>query len=233
MILPVASVEKQVQKVELFRDLISTPFQGDINAICWSRSLVGDFSEIVNLVVLEGNMSELDEEDLLEMQVSESGQQAREILIADLKNLRDMGASPILNVIQHYERDDYYPFFSTDVYSFHVDRSPIPTNTFLCTYFGASSEIIANTQAEQKIQIPEIRAELQKLHHGSEADFSLFLTENFFDLHYQPKPNASIIDLGIGHIWRLAVDHPQSEVLPCIHRAPKEKNGERRLLLIC
>lgn len=137
MILPVASVEKQVQKVELFRDLISTPFQGDINAICWSRSLVGDFSEIVNLVVLEGNMSELDEEDLLEMQLSESGQQAREILIADLKNLRDMGASPILNVIQHYERDDYYPFFSTDVYSFHVDRSPIPTNTFLCTYFGA------------------------------------------------------------------------------------------------
>ncbi len=101
MIFPVASVEKQVQKVELFRDLISTPFQGDINAICWSRSLVGDFSEIVNLVVLEGNMSELDEEDLLEMQLSESGQQAREILIADLKNLRDMGASPILNVIQH------------------------------------------------------------------------------------------------------------------------------------
>ena len=24
------------------------------------------------------------------------------------------------------ERDDSYPFFPTDVYSFHVDRSPVP-----------------------------------------------------------------------------------------------------------
>lgn len=233
MIFPVASVEKQVQKVELFRDLISTPFQGDINAICWSRSLVGDFSEIVNLVVLEGNMSELDEEDLLEMQLSESGQQAREILIADLKNLRDMGASPILNVIQHYERDDYFPFFPTDVYSFHVDRAPIPTSTFLCTYFGEASDILPNSQGIQKILVPEIRAELRKIHGDSEAGFEDFLKENFFDLHYQELTNAEPINLGIGHLWRLAVDHPESPVLPCLHRAPKEKNGQKRLLLIC
>ena len=41
------------------------------------------------------------------------------------------------------------------------------------------------------------------------------------------------VRLGLGHLWRLAVDHPQQKVLPCIHRAPLEKEGEYRLLLIC
>jgi hypothetical protein len=31
----------------------------------------------------------------------------------------------------------------------------------------------------------------------------------------------------------LAVDHPESQVPPCIHRAPKEKSGQNRLLMIC
>jgi len=43
------------------------------------------------------------------------------------------------------------------VYSYHVDRSPIATDTFLCTYHGAASDLIANEQALQKILIPEIR----------------------------------------------------------------------------
>ena len=51
--------------------------------------------------------------------------------------------------------------------------------------------------------------------------------------HYQPKPDAQPINLGIGHIWRLAVDHPTQKVLPCVHRAPVENDGEYRLLLIC
>lgn len=55
----------------------------------------------------------------------------------------------------------------------------------------------------------------------------------FFDLHYQPKAHAQPINLGIGHIWRLAVDHPTQKVLPCVHRAPVENDGEYRLLLIC
>jgi hypothetical protein len=29
------------------------------------------------------------------------------------------------------------------------------------------------------------------------------------------------------------VDHPEQQVLPCVHRAPLENNGEYRLLLIC
>lgn len=151
----------------------------------------------------------------------------------DLNQLRNHGASPILNLIKCYDRDDHFPFFPTDVYSFHVDRSPIPTDTFLCTYYGESSEIISNSQAEQKILIPEIRNELQKLYRGPAEGFDSFLREHFFDLHYQAKPDARPVSLGIGNIWRLAVDHPESKVLPCVHRAPNEEVGVCRLLLIC
>ena len=64
--------------------------------------------------------------------------------------VREHGTSPILNVITTYERDVDYPFFPTDVYLFHVDRSPVPFDTFLCTYYGESSDILPNDQAEKK-----------------------------------------------------------------------------------
>lgn len=53
-------------------------------------------------------------------------------------------------MITTYERDVDYPFFPTDVYLFHVDRSPVPFDTFLCTYYGESSDILPNDQAEKK-----------------------------------------------------------------------------------
>lgn len=38
---------------------------------------------------------------------------------------------------------------------------------------------------------------------------------------------------GIGNLWRIAVDHPESPVPSCIHRAPANLRGGRpRLLLI-
>lgn len=225
--------ENQIQSVTTFQDLVSTPFQDEINAICWRRNLTGDFSEIVKKLELYENITVIDEKDLFELQLSEQGQLAREILLNDLKLLKVHGASPVLNLIKCYDRDNTYPFFPTDVYSFHVDRSPVPCDTFLCTYHGESSEILPNSQAEQKILVPEIRKELKKLFHGSEEEFESFLSENFFDLHFEAKPDASPISLGLGHIWRLVVDHPESKVLPCVHRAPMEKTGEYRLLLIC
>ena len=222
-----------VHCVTNFNDLAAAPFDGEINAVCWARNLTGDFSEIVNKVALSGNITEVGPEELLELQLSEQGQLARAILLNDLKILTAHGASPVLNVIKYYDRDDDLPFFSTDVYSFHVDRSPLPTDTFLCTYHGASSEILPNSQGQKKVLIPEIRDELKKLYHGTDEGFEPFLKEHFFDLHYQAIPNARPISLGLGHLWRLAVDHPGSQVPACIHRAPKEKPGENRLLLIC
>jgi hypothetical protein len=228
-----SDTDNQIYNVLNFKDLVSTPFKGKINAMCWTRNLIGDFSEIAKKIALNENMAELNMEELRELQLSEQGKLARKILLNDMSSLKAHGASPTLNIIKNYDRDDAFPFFPTDVYSFHVDRSPIPTDTFLCTYHGASSDILPNSQAIQKIQIPEIRAKLKKLFGESDKGFESFLTEYFFDLHYQAKPNAQTINLGIGNLWKLAIDHPKSKVLPCLHRAPKEKKGENRLMIIC
>ena len=229
---PVAE-DNQVHYVSNFEAFVATSFHGAMNAVCWKRELKGDFSEIVNKVEAAENVTTLEPQDLLALELSEQGQLAREILLNDLKLLESLGASPVLNVIKQYERDDSYPFFPTDVYSFHVDRSPIPVDTILCTYYGDSSEIVPNSQVQQKILVPEIRNELQKLYNGPEEGFETFLSEHFFDLHYQAKPDAEIVNLGIGHLWKLAIDHPDNKSLPCVHRAPEEKSGKRRLLLIC
>ncbi|MCD0457293.1 DUF1826 domain-containing protein [Chryseobacterium sp. LC2016-27] len=223
----------QVGVVSSFSELINTKFKGKVNAICWSRDLKGDFKEIVSQLQLKENITEISVEDLLALQLSEKGILARDIILNDLQLLTDIGASPVLNLLKNYERDDEFDFISTDVYSFHVDRSPIGTDTFLCTYYGASSDIISNDQVEQKILIPEVREKLRELHDGPEAEFETFLKEYFFDLHYQARSNAKPVNLGVGNLWRLAVDHPSQEVLPCVHRAPVENDGEYRLLLIC
>lgn len=216
-----------------FQDLVSTPFSGVINAICWSRQLTGDFSEIVGKLALSGNITTIEQEELQELQLSEQGQLAREIILNDLAALKAHGASPTLNVISYYDRDDTFPILPTDVYSFHVDRSPVPTDTFLCTYYGDPSDILPNSQGKKKVLIPEIRDELKKLYDGADEGFETFLSDNFFDLHYQATTDARPVSLGVGHLWRLAVDHPESQVPPCIHRAPEERSGQNRLLLIC
>lgn len=230
---PAFSDNNQVRVVTTFSELVNTTFQGEINAICWNRDLLGDFKEIVSKLELKENITEVSTEDLLALQLSEKGILARDIILNDIQLLTDFGASPSLNLLKNYERDQDLDFISTDVYSYHVDRSPIETDTFLCTYHGAASDIISNDQVEQKILIPEIREKLKALHDGPEAEFETFLQEYFFDLHYQPKPNSEPVNLGSGHLWRLAVDHPTQQVLPCVHRAPVEKDGEYRLLLIC
>ena len=223
----------QIHFVHTFQELVSIPFHGEMNSICWKRKPQGDFSEITTKLELNGNITTIELDELFELELSKQGQLARETLVNDFKLLKAQGASPTLNLIKCYERDTHHPFFPTDVYSFHVDRSPIATDTFLCTYHGESSELLPNSQATQKVLIPEIRNELKIIHDGNEQEFESFLSEHFFDLHYLSKPNAAPISLGLGHLWRLAVDHPESNVLPCIHRAPKELDGQKRLLMIC
>jgi len=233
MINDIFSENNQVEVVSSFSELVNTKFQGEVNALCWERNLTGDFEEIVSKLELKENITEISIEELLVLNLSEKGSVAREIILSDLQLLSDFGASPSLNLLKNYDRDDEFDFISTDVYSYHVDRSPIGTDTFLCTYYGAASDIIPNNQVVQKILIPEVREKLSQLYDGSEGDFESFLKGNFFDLHYEPKADAQPVNLGNGHLWRLAVDHPEQNVLPCVHRAPVENKGEYRLLLIC
>jgi hypothetical protein len=227
------SDSSQIGMVSTFSELVQTDFKGEMNALCWHRNLDGDFNEIVSQLCIKENITEVYPEDLIALQLSEKGNIARQTILNDLQLLADFGASPSLNLLKCYERDDEFDFISTDVYSFHVDRSPIATDTFLCTYHGAASDIVSNSQAKQKILIPEIRTKLKELYDGPSEGFEDFLKENYFDLHYEIDADAAPINLGLVHLWRLAVDHPKQQVLPCIHRAPIENEGEYRLLLIC
>ncbi|MES2850145.1 MAG: hypothetical protein V4685_13890 [Bacteroidota bacterium] len=229
----VSLAANQILYVTNFQDLVSTPFQGEINAICWTRTLPGNFAEIVEKTALNGNIAVASPEELCALQLSEQGALARAILLDDFNLLTAHGASPTVNIIRHYDRDDAIPFFPTDVYSFHADHSPVPTDTFLCTYYGEPSELLPNSQAIKKVLVPEIRDQLKKFYRGAAEGFESFLSEHFFDLHYLAAPAASPISLGTGNLWRLAVDHPGSKVSPCVHRAPKEKEGQNRLLMIC
>lgn len=227
------SDSSQIGIVSNFSELVHTDFKGEMNALCWYRNLDGDFNDIVVQLCLKENITEIYPEDLIALKLSEQGNIAREIILNDLQLLTDFGASPSLNLLKCYERDNEFDFISTDVYSFHVDRSPIATDTFLCTYHGATSDIISNSQAKQKILVPEIRTQLEELYNGPSEEFESFLKENYFDLHYQVHADAQPTNLGLMHLWRLAVDHPKQQVLPCIHRAPIENEGDYRLLLIC
>lgn len=218
--------------VNTFEELVSTPFEGKINAFSWKREIEGDFEAIVNAFEFQKNILEINPADLKNIKLSEAGIIARNTILNDYELLQNQGASPVLNIIKYYEEDTSFPFFPTDVYSYHVDRSPVSTDTFLCTYFGNPSELIPNEQADQKITIPEIREQLFSLFEGESTEFESFLSDHFFDLHYKSKPNNLPIQAETGHIWRLAVDHPSSKVLPCVHRAPRE-NGKKRLVLIC
>ena len=86
--------ERQIHCVTNFQALVSTPFHGAMNAICWTRKLPGDFSEIVKKATLNENIAVLDPEELRGLQLSEQGQLARETLLNDLKLLKAHGASP-------------------------------------------------------------------------------------------------------------------------------------------
>lgn len=227
------NINGQIQNVSTFEDLVANEFRGSVNAICWNRKLEGDFAEIVGQVEMDDDITELNLAQLDELNLSQNGQLARKTILSDMKALTHHGALPSLNVIRSYERDDSGFPFPTDVYSYHIDRSTVPSNTFLCTYFGTSSDILPNEQATQKILIPKIRAELRALYDGEEDGFEDFLREYFFDLHYQAKPDAQPVSLGLGNLWKLAIDHPERQVPPCLHRAPKENPGQKRLLLIC
>lgn len=224
----------QVRRVHSFQELISTPFGDGVNALCWERTLPGNFSEVVERLGTGEGIVSLDEEILGNLDLSPEGRTAADLMLEDLRRLRDHGLTPELNCIHGYPRDEEDNATPTHVYSFHADSATDEADTWLCTYHGASSEGVANEEARRRADIPEIRAELLTLHGGKDdADFEDYLNENCHDLHYVPLPHARPFAFGLGNLWRIAVDYPGSPVPPCIHRAPETLPGDpSRLLLI-
>ena len=223
-----------IRYVADFRELVATPFAEGVNAVCWSRTLDGDFAEVVARLGPGEGIVGLDEARLRTLPLGDGGRRAVACMLEDLQRLRAHGFAPELNCIHGYPRDEDDEAFPTDVYSFHADRAPIAAETWLCTYHGAPSEGLRNDEARRRSEEPAARAELLRRFGGDdEAEFAAYLEESCHDLHYVPLPRAQPFSFGVGNLWRIAVDHPGNRVLPCIHRAPLTRPGDPpRLLLI-
>ena len=225
---------QRIKVVGSFDELLATPFADGVNALCWPRTLPGDFAEVVGLLGVGEGITTLDEARLRSLPVSAAGRAAIDFLLEDQRLLRAHDRDPVLNCIHGYPRDEDAGPVRTDVFSFHADSAPVETDTWLCTYHGRASEGLRNEEARRRVDIPETRAELLKLFGGEEDDdFREYLSEHCYDLHFAPLPEARPFSFGLGNLWRIAVDWPGSPVPPCIHRAPETRPGEPpRLLLI-
>jgi hypothetical protein len=229
-----ATGHPNVRVVHSFAELVSTPFADGINALCWDRRLVGDFDEITARLGPLEEITGIDEDDLLGLELSPAGKSARDVLIDDLRLLREHGLAPTLDCIPAYPRDEDAGPVPTDVYSFHADSANTLADTYLCSYTEASSEGLGIGEAIRCADVPETRAELLRRHGGPDDEtFAAYLTENFFDLHYVAAPGARPYSFGLGKLWRIATACPDSPVPPCVHRAPTTRPGQApRLLLI-
>lgn len=224
----------RIKVVKNFDELVTTRLSEGVNALCWARTLVGDFDEVVTQLGVTEGITPLDETRLGALTLSAAGQAAVSTLLTDLKLLRDHGLSPTLDCIAAYPRDEDPGAVPTDVYSFHADSATVETDTYLCSYTEAASEGLRNDQALRCIEVPEIRAKLlQQFGGADDAAFHEYLREHCYDLHYVAVASAQPFSFGFGNLWRIAVDYPGSPVPPCVHRAPTTQPGQPpRLLLI-
>lgn len=214
--------------------MVTAPFAGGVNALCWPRTLPGDFGEVVEKLGVGEGITTLDDARLQSLRVSAAGRAAIEILLEDQRRLREHGRDPVLNCIHSYPRDEDAGPVPTDVFSFHADSAPVEADTWLCTYHGPASEGLRNDEARRRVDVPETRAQLLRRFGGKDdGEFREYLHEHCYDLHYAPVAQARPFSFGSGHLWRLAVEWPGSPVPPCIHRAPETWPGQPpRLLLI-
>jgi hypothetical protein len=222
-----------IRIVRSFEELETTRFADGVNALCWERSLAGDFGEVVRALGAGDGVETLDEARLRGLVLSEAGRVAVEAMIVDLNALREHDLAPVLNCIRGYPRDEDAGAVPTHVFSFHADSAPVEADTWLCTYHGAPSEGLRNEDALRRVDIPETKGELLREFGGEDdEEFQAFLSEHCYDLHYAAAPQARPYSFGLGNLWRVAVQYPGCPVPPCLHRAPATVVGEPRLLLI-
>ena len=224
----------RIQTVNTFDELVTTRFCGGVNALCWPRTLSGDFAEVVEQLRLGDGVTPIDEARLRALPLSAAGRSAVDVLLEDQRLLRAHGLAPELNGIRGYPRDEDPAAVPIDVYSFHADSATVETDTYLCTYYGPASEALRNEDAQRHVDTPAVRAKLLEDFGGrDDGNFAEHLKENCFDLHYLAVGDAQPFSFGRGNLWRIAVEYPGSPVPPCVHRAPDTRPGDPpRLLLI-
>ena len=225
--------QPRVRRVRSFEELLTTRFAEGVNALCWERTLPGDFAEVIAKLGPGEVIVPLEDERIRALKLTPAGRLAAEAMLADQQLLRDHDLAPSLNCVYDCVLGPDAGTVPTDVTSFHVDSAPVEVDTWLCTYHGACSEGLRNEDALLKVEIPEIRAALLKEYGGTDdAGFAEFLHEHSYDSHYALKHGAASYPFGTFALWRIATRWPGCPVPPCIHRAPENKPGSPRLLLI-
>jgi hypothetical protein len=218
--------------VQSFDELVAGAFEG-VNAYCWPRLLHGDFAGLARLLAPSTGMVEVNER-MMRRVAHGALAMAVDVIVDDLRRLTALGRDPTLNCIVNYPRDTRGLAIATDVFSFHADRSPVETDTWLCTYAGAATEGLDPSDAWRLVDDRDTRQRMLQAYGGKDDDgFRAYLREGSFDLHHAPKAHAAAFSFGVGALWRIAVDWPGARVRPCLHRAPPDVAGEPRLLLIC
>lgn len=223
-----------VRYVHSMEELVSTPMRDGVNALCLRRSLEGDFGEVIRHLSVERGITTLDRAQLLALPVSAAGKVAIDFMLRDQEQLQAYGFDPVIDCVNGYIGHEEQALMRTDVCSFHVDRATDVADTYLCTYAGASSIGVCHEDVIPRAQVPAVRQALLADFGGADDESFLdYLTENFYDLHYEALPGARTFCFGVGHLWRIAIDYPGNPVPPCIHRAPDPIEGDPpRLILI-
>jgi len=67
---------RRVKRVKSFRELVTTPFADGVNALCWERTLPGDFGEVMEQLGGNEGITALDEAQLLALPVGAAGRAA-------------------------------------------------------------------------------------------------------------------------------------------------------------
>jgi hypothetical protein len=224
--------------VDDFDALARTPFSAGTPALCWRRTLDGDFDEVLRHVAPRAGLVVLDPATLRRLPLRPAGRRAVEAMLHDVARLHALGFAPELNCIAGYARDERGLAIATDVMSFHVDQSPVETATWMCTYAGPATEGLAPADALRAVDLPDIRAALHASWRARDAvaeeeeeDFDAWLSSGSFDLHFRARAGAAPFSFGTGNLWRVAVAWPGSPVPACVHRAPSTTTP--RLLLLC
>lgn len=241
---PIPTDYRRIKVVRSFQELAATPFADGVNALCWPRTLAGDFGEIVTRLGAGEGIDVVDEDRLRGLVLSPAGRLAAEAILADLRRLREQDRDPVLNCIHGYPRDEDAGPVVTDVFSYHADSAPVEADTWLCTYHGSPSEGLRNEDAIRRVDVPATRAELLKRFGGADDEaFREHLREHCYDLHYAAVPGAQPYSFGLFNLWRIACEYtgpdqpghgsPARRVPPCVHRAPATIPGQPRLMVIC
>lgn len=221
--------------VGTFDALVAAALDDGVNALCWQRRLEGDFAALARALAPTEGLVAVEPEALRDLRLGPAARAAAAAILDDVERLDALGLDPVVNCIAAYPRDERGLPIATDVMSFHVDRAPVPVDTWLCTYHGASTEAVDNDLARRRFDDPAVRAALRATCGVDDEDeFAAFVADGSFDLHYRALEGAPFCALGVGHLWRIAVAWPGAPTAPCIHRAPATNPGdEPRLLLIC